>query len=211
MYIMNWWGIVVETCLNSLHKCLFMFVCWWGLNWCGCLWSLNEKWENCGCWWKMNIMMILMRIDVIIPRLLLFWLPFLVNKFSEQILVEVDQNWGSWMKIGWVPERKPKIWVPLCRWTQCGKWLLVVASCSIHQPMSFAFRVLQGEWFLSKALETLNELDWAWFCESNQTFWKMFKNTWFYETCFSQRRRVGLGLFTVTMIYKNVLDGMHEL
>jgi len=32
--------IVVEICLDSLHKCLFMFVCWWGSNWCDCFWSL---------------------------------------------------------------------------------------------------------------------------------------------------------------------------
>jgi len=43
---MNWWVTVVETCLNLLHKCLFMFVCWWGLNWCGSFWSLNEKKEK---------------------------------------------------------------------------------------------------------------------------------------------------------------------
>ena len=45
---MNWWVIIVETCLNSLYECFFVFVCWWGSNWCGCLWSLNEKWENGG-------------------------------------------------------------------------------------------------------------------------------------------------------------------
>jgi hypothetical protein len=98
---MNWWVIVVETCLNSLHKCLYMIVCWWGLNWCDCLWSLNENWEKWGFSWKMNIMMILMRIDVMIPCLLLFWFPFdvykLVNKFWERI-------WSKGIKneiLGW--------------------------------------------------------------------------------------------------------------
>lgn len=45
--------------------------------------------------------------------------------------------------------------------------------------------------------------------ESN--FWNMFKNTNFSETRFSQRKMIGLGLFTVTLIYKRVLDGNHEL
>ena len=54
---MNWLMIIVETCSNSLHKCLFMFVCWWGLNWFSCLWVLDEndefwvfgeKWSK---WW----------------------------------------------------------------------------------------------------------------------------------------------------------------
>jgi len=33
----------------------------------------------------------------------------------------------------------------------------------------------------------------------------------FSETRFYQRKRVGLRLFTVTLIYKNVLNGNHEL
>jgi len=94
--IMNWWVIVVEICLNSLHECLFMFICWRSLNLCGCLWSLNEKWENCGFWWKMNIMMVLVKIDAMMPCLLLFWLSFEVckqmYKFWEQILVKEDQK-----------------------------------------------------------------------------------------------------------------------
>jgi len=104
---MNWWVIVVEICLNSLNKCLSMFVCWWGLNWCGCLWSLNEKWESCGFWWKMNIMMILVRIEVMIPCLLLFWLSFnvykLMYKFWGRIWVKGDQKQGFWVKIGEFP------------------------------------------------------------------------------------------------------------
>jgi len=49
--------IIVETCLNSLHKCLYMIVCWWGLNWRGCLRSLSEIWKIVGFgekwarWW----------------------------------------------------------------------------------------------------------------------------------------------------------------
>jgi len=126
---MNWWVIVVGICLNSLHKCLLMFVCWWVLNWCGCLWSLNEKRENCEFWWKKNIMMILMRIDVMIPCLLLFWLSSdvykLTHKLWGQIWVKEDQNQGFWMKIGWIPERKPKNWVPLC-------WCSELLSTATH-------------------------------------------------------------------------------
>jgi len=47
--IMNWWLIVVELCLSSLHEYLFKFVCWWGLNWCGYLWIVNELVSDC-CW-----------------------------------------------------------------------------------------------------------------------------------------------------------------
>jgi len=33
----------------------------------------------------------------------------------------------------------------------------------------------------------------------------------FFENLFSQRKKVGLGLSVVVMIYKNVLDNNHEL
>jgi hypothetical protein len=39
----------------------------------------------------------------------------------------------------------------------------------------------------------------------------MLKNMRFSENSFFSRKRVGLGLFTVTLISKNVLDGNHEL
>jgi len=42
---MNWFVIVVETCLNLLHECLFKFVCCW--VWIGVIvfevWMKNEK------------------------------------------------------------------------------------------------------------------------------------------------------------------------
>ena len=38
-----------------------------------------------------------------------------------------------------------------------------------------------------------------------------FKNMRFPKTRFSQGKGVGLGLFSIVMIYKSVLDGNHEL
>jgi hypothetical protein len=52
--IMNWWVINVETCLNSLHKCLLMFVCWWDLNWCDC----------CEVWIKMRKLWVLVKNEL---------------------------------------------------------------------------------------------------------------------------------------------------
>jgi len=49
------------------------------------------------------------------------------------------------------------------------------------------------------------------FVNQIKTFWKMFKNIKFFETRFSQGKMVELGLFTVTMIYKMVLNGSHDI
>ena len=130
------------------------------------------------------------------------------------------------LRENWVSSRKePAIWVPMCWWTRYSEWLLAIASCSVQQLMILALRVLRG-WSgpskpiflmylivfkISKPLETSNELDWTWFCEIESYFWKMFKKTDFLKFVFLKGKRVGSGLFTVTLIYKNVLDSIHQL
>jgi len=50
---MNWWMIIVETCLNSLHKCLYMFVVdgvWIDVVVCE-VWMKTEKIEGFGEKW----------------------------------------------------------------------------------------------------------------------------------------------------------------
>jgi len=123
----------------------WMFVCWWGLNWCGCLWNLNE---NCGCWWKMNIMKILVKIDVMIPCLLLFWLSFevckLMYKFWGRIWVKGDQNRGFLDEL-WVSSREePKIWVPLLLSNSPSEWQLATTSCSVTATLDFGVPSLLG-------------------------------------------------------------------
>jgi len=148
-----------------------------GLNRCDCLWiwMKNEK------------------LWVLIPCLLWFWLSFdvykLVHKFGERIWFKGDQKREFWVKMmgSW---EEPKFWVVVCCATRRGEWSLVVASDTGQNPQFWSFRVFGVDpdvpkWFflmyltvvmLSKHLETSNELDWTWFCESNQTFWKMFKH-----------------------------------
>ena len=192
---------------NSLHECLFMFVCWWSLNWCGYLWSLNETWENCGCWWKMNIMMILVKIDVMIPCLLLFWLSFDIYKsmykFWEQIWVKGDQKHGFSVKIGEFPRgnnQEQGVCSGTTRWTSSSSpWR--IAQC--RTPCSWVFQVLRSRSGLSKLIllmyltnvklskpmETSNELDWNWFCESNQTFWNCSRTHNFPKLVFLKGKR----------------------
>jgi hypothetical protein len=125
----------------------WMFVCWWGLNWCGFLWSLNEKWEIWGFWWKMNIMMILVKINVMILCLLLFWLSFeeykLMYKFWGRIWVKGDQNEGFLDKI-WVSSEEPKIWVPLLLSNSPSEWQLATTSCSVTATLDFDVPILLG-------------------------------------------------------------------
>ena len=97
----------------------------------------------------------------------------------------------------------------------------LVASCSAQHPRFGSFRVLGVDLnsskmilfmystvnMLSKPLETSNDLDWSWFCESNQKFWKLSKNMRLSEIRFYQRKRIGLTLFIVSMVYKIVLNG----
>ena len=158
--------------------------------------------ENCGFLVKLNWVMILMWIGVLISCLWCFWLPLkaynLVNKFWGRIWDKGGQKWGSGWKFEWVPERNQNSGL-LC--------VVQIVVASNH----LSWRVTQGRTHnfgvfkslgrsghpymillmyltvvkLSKPLKTSNELNWTWFCEWNQTFWKLLNNTWFSETRFS--------------------------
>jgi len=60
-------------------------------------------------------------------------------------------------------------------------------------------------------LVTSIELDWTWFCESYHNFLKTVQHHEISENSFSQGKRVGPWLFSIVMIYTNVLDGNHGL
>jgi len=102
---MNWWVVVVDMWLNSLHECLFMSVCWWDLNGCGCLWSLNEKWGNDD--------ELVLWFDVCCCFEYLFVVYKLVYKFWGRILGQGDQNWGFDVKLKGFPRGKPRTGWPI--------------------------------------------------------------------------------------------------
>jgi len=129
-------------------------------------------------------------ISVMIPSLLLFWMPFdvykLMYKFWGRIWAQVNQNWVFCENLEWVPERNQNSEFDVCCQTRCSKWSLAIASCSMQQLIILAFWVLRGRsgpsklillmylfvFKLSKPLETSIELDWTWFCELYHNFFK---------------------------------------
>ena len=64
---------------------------------------------------------------------------------------------------------------------------------------------------LSNPLETSNELDWTWFCESNRDFLKKVQERIISLNSFFSKEKGRVRLFTVIMIYKMVWNGIHEL
>ena len=133
---MNWWVIIVETCLNSIHKCLYVNGVLIGVVVCG-VWMKMRKYEllvknelddNFDMNWCYDSTFVL----------IVFWC-MLTNK---QIWVKGEQNRGFWWKLE-LPRGSQNLGslVPV---NSLSEWLLAMASCSVQQLMFWVFRVLRG-------------------------------------------------------------------
>jgi len=136
-----------------------------------------------------------------------------MNKFGGWIWVKGDKNGiFGWKMVGSREETQEEgslFW--------CNSPGEPVASCPVQHPCFGSFRVLGADpdfskmillmyltvVMISKPLETSNELDWTWFCESNQNFLKNVQEHVFFENSFFSKKRVGLRLFTVMMTFKS--------
>jgi len=142
---MNWWVIIVETCLNSLDKWLYIFVCCW--IWivvvvCEVnekIWVFGEKWIWWWFWYEMRLRFHVCKcFDCLLN-----------NKVWGMNLAQRGSKLGFCVK-NWMGFRKETqnlggpVWC-----NSLGELKLPMASFSVQHPWFWVFWEIEGRSGLS--------------------------------------------------------------